>query len=75
MPIKPVSKISTKEIRESLQAYMDTWFEKEWQRMSDLGWIGDKCGNLMAEAALSVLLAQLDVQAYLSREGLLEPEA
>ena len=31
--------------------------------------------RLLAEAALSVLLAQLDVQAYLSREKLLEPEA
>ncbi len=36
------------------------------------GYIGDETVNLMAEAALSVLLAVEEVQVYLKKEGVIK---
>ncbi len=40
--------------------------------LQERGYLGDETISLMAESALSVLLAVEDIQSYLKNEGILE---
>ena len=63
-------------IRASLQLAMKNWLTKTQGGGND-GlplWIGNNMSNLMAEAALLIILSSADAQQYLKHEGMLIDE-
>ena len=60
-------------LRKSLRKALDAWLEGDefdmlWQARA---WLGEQLDEHMANAALSVLLANCDVQVYLASQGYL----
>lgn len=61
------------EIEASLRKAMREWVDKVQESRDPLPfWIGDRMADLMADAALTVLLSSDDAQTYLKREGYLK---
>lgn len=59
------------ELRDSLKAAIDNWIEYQSEDVWVDSYVGDGIADLMADAALAVLLCSEDTSRYLKREGLL----
>lgn len=69
--ITPATPEQKRRLKQALAEQMSKFFESDvWgMDMVNLGNIGDEAHELMADAALAVLLSQNDVQLYLQKDG------
>jgi len=59
-------------LRLSLIEAMEEWLRRADEQRKDVGYVGDNTAPLMAEAALAVFAAVIDVQDYLIADGQLQ---
>jgi len=54
---------------ESLEEMLEGWWQKASSDLESPPWIGERCFNLMARAAVNVLLAAKDNEEYMKSQG------